>query len=95
MRRSRLFVALLAMALATIPVRGIGGERLGAPQEPVDVAQSTAVAPQPTAAAPAPATGAATTPEVPALEPPLAKGPAPDLDLVFTSQVIGWIEPCG
>ena len=27
--------------------------------------------------------------------PPLAEGPAPDLDLVFTAQVIGWIEPCG
>ncbi len=25
----------------------------------------------------------------------LPAGPAPDLDLVFTSQVIGWIEPCG
>lgn len=22
-------------------------------------------------------------------------GPAPDLNLVFTSQVVGWIEPCG
>jgi len=27
--------------------------------------------------------------------PPLAEGPAPDLDLVFTAQVIGWVEPCG
>ena len=26
---------------------------------------------------------------------PLPGGPAPDLDLVFTSQVLGWIEPCG
>jgi hypothetical protein len=32
---------------------------------------------------------------VPALSPPLASGPIPDLDLVFTAQVIGWIEPCG
>ncbi len=28
-------------------------------------------------------------------EPPLPGGPAPDLDLVFTAQVAGWIEPCG
>jgi hypothetical protein len=27
--------------------------------------------------------------------PPLGTGPAPDLDLVFTSQVVGYIEPCG
>jgi hypothetical protein len=27
--------------------------------------------------------------------PPLPAGPAPDLNLVFTSQVVGWIEPCG
>jgi len=32
---------------------------------------------------------------VPAASAPLPGGPAPDLDLVFTSQVIGWIEPCG
>jgi len=37
---------------------------------------------------------------VPAGEPtaasaPLPGGPAADLDLVFSSQVIGWIEPCG
>jgi hypothetical protein len=29
------------------------------------------------------------------LPPPLASGPVPDLDLAFTAQVIGWIEPCG
>lgn len=27
--------------------------------------------------------------------PPLPPGPAPDLDLVFTAQVVGWLEPCG
>ena len=27
--------------------------------------------------------------------PPLAHGPVPDLNLVFTAQVAGWIEPCG
>jgi hypothetical protein len=26
---------------------------------------------------------------------PLAPGPAPDLDIAFTSQVAGWTEPCG
>ncbi|MEE9292495.1 MAG: hypothetical protein V3U83_06155 [Acidobacteriota bacterium] len=35
---------------------------------------------------------AAPQPARPAL---LPGGPAPDLNLVFTSQVIGWIEPCG
>jgi hypothetical protein len=32
---------------------------------------------------------------MPTLSPPLAAGPIPDLDLLFTSQVAGWIEPCG
>jgi len=32
---------------------------------------------------------------VPATSAPIPGGPAPDLDLVFTAQVIGWIEPCG
>jgi len=27
--------------------------------------------------------------------PPITGGPAPDLALVFSSQVAGWIEPCG
>jgi hypothetical protein len=30
-----------------------------------------------------------------ALPPPLATGPAPDLDLVFTAEVAGYVEPCG
>ena len=30
-----------------------------------------------------------------AAPPPLPPGPAPDLALVFTAQVAGWIEPCG
>jgi hypothetical protein len=29
------------------------------------------------------------------LDPPLLPGPTPDLDLLFTAQVAGWIEPCG
>jgi hypothetical protein len=32
---------------------------------------------------------------MPTLPPPLASGPIPDLDLLFTAQVAGWIEPCG
>ncbi len=31
----------------------------------------------------------------PGAEEPLPQGPAPDLALVYTSQVKGWIEPCG
>jgi hypothetical protein len=31
----------------------------------------------------------------PGTPPPLPAGPAADLDLVFTAQVIGWVEPCG
>ncbi len=31
----------------------------------------------------------------PGIRPPLDTGPAPDLNLVFTAQVRGWIEPCG
>lgn len=30
-----------------------------------------------------------------AAAPPLATGLAPDLNLVFTDQVVGYIEPCG
>ena len=29
------------------------------------------------------------------LAPPLPAGPAPDLDLVFTAEVAGYVEPCG
>jgi hypothetical protein len=31
----------------------------------------------------------------PAVPPPLPSGPAPDLDLVFTAEVAGYVEPCG
>ena len=27
--------------------------------------------------------------------PPLPTGPAPDLTIVFTDQVVGYVEPCG
>ncbi|HEU4401184.1 MAG TPA: hypothetical protein VFT43_03695 [Candidatus Polarisedimenticolia bacterium] len=64
------------------------------------LAQTATPPSQPPAAAGSPAAsspGAAPTvvPEAPSLPPPLPAGPAPDLDLVFTAQVAGWIEPCG
>lgn len=31
----------------------------------------------------------------PGAAPPLPAGPAADLDLVFTGQVAGYVEPCG
>jgi len=31
----------------------------------------------------------------PVTPPPLASGPTPDLELLFTAQVAGWVEPCG
>src|SRR5262245_28821213 len=31
----------------------------------------------------------------PVMPPPLAQGPTPDLDLLFSAQVAGWVEPCG
>ncbi len=34
-------------------------------------------------------------PAKPASPPPLPAGPAPDLALVFTDQVVGYVEPCG
>lgn len=34
-------------------------------------------------------------PAKPATAPPLPGGPAPDLALVFTDQVVGYVEPCG
>lgn len=30
-----------------------------------------------------------------ATEAPLPPGPVPDLDLLFTAEVAGWVEPCG
>jgi len=46
-------------------------------------------------APPAGVANSAPSPEVPGVPPPLPTGPAPDLDLVFTDQVIGYVEPCG
>jgi hypothetical protein len=34
-------------------------------------------------------------PSPPAARSPLARGPETDLNIVFSAQVIGWIEPCG
>jgi hypothetical protein len=50
-------------------------------------------APQETAPAPVP--GMSFPAAVPEAAPPLPGGGAPDLDLVVTAQVAGWIEPCG
>jgi hypothetical protein len=48
---------------------------------------------------PTPPPGQGTSPETApppeSVPPPLPPGPAPDLDLVFTNHVVGWIEPCG
>lgn len=43
---------------------------------------------------PAPSQGQSLAQPTPPL-PAIAGGPAPDLDLLFTAQVTGWIEPCG
>ena len=37
----------------------------------------------------------AIAPKPAAVDPPLPPGPAPDLNLVFTGQVAGYVEPCG
>jgi hypothetical protein len=50
-------------------------------------------APQETPAPPA--QGMSLPAGAPQAAPPLPGGTAPDLDLVVTSQVAGWIEPCG
>ena len=44
----------------------------------------------PAAAALAPA-----GPSAPKARSPLARGPVADLNIAFTAQTIGWIEPCG
>jgi len=38
---------------------------------------------------------AAAPAQAPQSRSPLAQGPVPDLNLVFTAQAVGWIEPCG
>lgn len=45
-----------------------------------------------TAAAPAPQPISKAAPVKP---PPLPPGPTPDLELLFSAQVAGWVEPCG
>ena len=41
----------------------------------------------------APAVDGISTPQ--RIDPPLPTGAIPDLDLLFTAEVAGWIEPCG
>lgn len=72
-------VAILVLG-AAITLRPRGGASQGVPP----TAPQTAGAGVAIGAAPPPAA-----------VPPLPQGPAPDLDLVFSAQVIGWIEPCG
>ena len=45
--------------------------------------------------APAPPPQGLSLPQAAQPQPTLAGGPAPDLDLLYTAQVAGWIEPCG
>lgn len=44
---------------------------------------------------PAGAGGSVGAPATTVAPPPLPVGPAPDLAIVFTAQVVGYIEPCG
>jgi hypothetical protein len=54
------------------------------------------MAQQPSSPPPRPQSPQTISVQVPApSEPPLPAGPPPDLDLVFTAQVAGWLEPCG
>jgi len=73
-------VALSALSLAAVMGVASGRGRQTGPQTGTSLPiQGMSVAP----------------PEAPQVPPPLPAGPAPDLDLVFSSQVAGWIEPCG
>jgi hypothetical protein len=81
--------------------RGVGrnrGRTARAGVAAIATAALAAVAAAPGSALPA--TAATTTPQPisvarPEMPPPLAAGPAPDLDLIFSAQVAGWVEPCG
>ncbi len=87
MRRSRLTNLILSITcLATVLGVAAAHGRQDAPPSP-PLHPETLGLPIGGMSAPAP------TP--PALPSPLPAGPAPDLDLVFTNQVAGWIEPCG
>ncbi|HKN46750.1 MAG TPA: hypothetical protein VJ144_02160 [Candidatus Polarisedimenticolia bacterium] len=78
-----LSILFLALVIGAARARGRQGAPATAPAPP-------AASPFEGLSVPAPAVPAA--PQVP---PPLPQGSAADLDLVFTNQVIGWIEPCG
>jgi hypothetical protein len=70
------------VTLAALVLAAAGGR-------PADPAQGNQAAQPPGPGIPAAA------PARPAMAPPLPAGPAPDLTLVFTDQVIGYVEPCG
>jgi len=74
-----------AAILAPLP----GVSRAGDP-----AAAPNAAAPQSMPDTP-PAFASAAPPAPISVPPPLPLGDAPDLDLVFSAQVVGWLEPCG
>jgi hypothetical protein len=82
-------VAAGAIAAAVLLVPRAGISQAGAP------GGSSLAGPPATAPAAPPAIGSAPLPAEPVVPPPLPLGNAPDLDLVFSAQVVGWIEPCG
>jgi len=85
--RTTSWVVVLAV-IPVVAVAAVGGDRL-TPVRPGALGQSPG---QGNTGTPAADANPATSPVV---APPLPTGPAPDLDLVFTDQVIGYIEPCG
>jgi hypothetical protein len=78
-----LAILFLGVVIGAARARGRQGAPAPAPPPPAS---------SPFEGMPVTAPGVPVAPKVP---PPLPQGPAADLDLVFTNQVIGWIEPCG
>jgi len=76
-----LFLATAGFVMAVLTLARAHGRQETAPGAPQGL--------------PLPVEGMSTPAPPPMVPPPLPGGPAPDLDLVFTSQVAGWIEPCG
>src|SRR5262245_31719397 len=76
--------AILAAGVAVMAAAALAFARSAGAQQP------PAGAPQPSAGAQQPISVA-----VPPTPPPLQTGPVPDLDLISSAQVAGWVEPCG